>query len=1094
MNGSRFTLVRRSLAALIFLLTWLLYVVTAEPTVSYWDCPEYVTTAMRLEPGHPPGNPMWTLTARFFTLFAPTAARGAFAVNVMSGFCSAIAGMLLFLTLTILIPKLLPGRGQRYHHCFVTFAGAFVGAATLAVSDTFWFSAVEAEVYAMSVMLTALVIWLTFVWGEHRDTPGAERYLLLVAYITGLSIGVHQLNLLVLPCLALIVLFYRYKELHKGVYILALAGSLLIIAAVLFGMMPGVLAGAAALELRMVNMLHLPLHSGVITYCFLTLAALIVAVTLSSAPGRRRWATAIAAAIAFWLSGLFSFGGHIVLGLLLSAAISAAWIIFQRRLPARLLNLALWSATFLFIGYSSYALILIRGAASPPMNQGAPSDIFALTSYLNREQYGAAPLIYGKTPYSTPLYREDMISDSTAVYTSFARTSGQESYAASRDSAGRDYYRLAPSPDRLIYTPELNMWFPRIHSSSPDDIESYRGWVGLDSASMTEVETSFALDSAGNAVGRLVDGHRVKEKRLRPTYLQNLMMLGGYQTSYMYMRYLLWNFVGRQNDVYGQGEADAGNFITGIPPVDALMLQHPELLPADIGSGNPGHHVYWLLPLLLGVTGITLQLTRGKRGRRQFAVIMLLFLLTGLAIVFYLNQTPGQPRERDYSFVGSFYAFCIWIGLGAAWIFHVGVRLISEQKKIWYPLEAVVMILICVAEPVIMAIENYPDHDRSGRTATRDFALNILNPLPHGAILFVNGDNFTFPLWYLHQVEGVRPDVTIVNLAYLGTPWYLPQLAISTPGAPGLRLSVPASRLNRVDLAPFAVADIGYGEADAANALRDLFAQTPAPDTRPRINASRLRFPWPGTNDSVTVDLRKFSGGHSYLRLSHLAILDIMASNNGRPIMWHSALRPQAPLDMPAEGLNLRFGKIPGDSLHVNAGIFLNQFRGGGLAQGAYIDIPGRQQTRMQRHAIASTALALARRNAPGDVPVARSLLKLSQTMFPPSAVQYTTLTDNGTPYSEALELAEAYNIISRAGDIWYRLTHRDDLYEAIRLVYYERKRTGAYATYINSLSPRYRTYTKGSTRLSAKADSTARAMMRSQQPYSRRAPGYSDR
>lgn len=1072
MTDSRFRLVNRLTGAAVFIIALALYIITAEPTVSYWDCPEYVTTATRLEPGHPPGNPMWTLTARIFTLFAPSAAQQALAVNIMSGVCSAVAVLLLYLTLTILIPKLLSPSGNRPA---VVCGGAAVGAIALAVSDTFWFSAVEAEVYAMSAMLTALVLWLTFVWGERRGSPGASRYLILVAYITGLAIGVHQLNLLVLPCLALIVLFYRHRDIPKGVFAAAIAGSVLIIAAVLFGMMPGVLAGAGALELLMVNTFGLPLHSGVITYVGVTLAVLIAAVAVTSA-GRHPVVCALCAALALWLSGLFSFGGNIWVGGVLSAVVAAGWMLGRRHIPASALNLAMWSVAFLFVGYCSYAMILLRGAANPPMNQGAPSDIFALTSYLNREQYGAAPLLYGRTPYSRPLWREDMHPDGTASYTSYYRRQGHPTYSAVTDSAGTVRYAVASTNDEFTYTPELNMWFPRIHSSDPADIESYRGWTGMDSASMVEVEVSEAVDSTGHPVARLVDGKRQPGKALRPSYMQNLMMLGGYQVSYMYMRYLLWNFAGRQNDVYAQGEADAGNFLTGVAPLDNMMLERPDLMPDDIGDGNPGHHNYWMLPLLLGVVGIAFQLCAGRTGRRQFAVIALLFVLTGLAIVVYLNQTPGQPRERDYSFVGSFYAFCIWIGLGAASLFADAVRYWHlHQRRWWHRPAAVVMTLFCIGVPVLMGVENFPDHNRAHRTATRDFALNVMLPLERDAVLFVNGDNFTFPLWYLRESEGIRQDVTVVNLAYLGTTWYVPQLAQASPGARPLRLSIPSARLNRVDLQRFGVVDIGYGTADAATALGQLFTSSPeTPGKRPRIDASHLRFPLPGSTDSVTVDLRAMSGGSGYLRLGSLVALDIMANNPDRPIYWNDAVRGSLPLTLPVEGLNRRFAAARPDSLTRNARIILNHFGGGGLAEGAYIDPPGRQQTYIMRRLIAVTALGLADRGTGRDCALADSLATFSLTRYPAAAVPYTTLTYGGEQYSEALDLAEVYRRLwERTGRDTYRR-------RALTLARDEQRRTAAYGRYLDALSPRYRTYTKGSTRLSARADSLADAMVRS--------------
>lgn len=1061
-SGSR-QLWRRVVAAAVFVVSLILYIATAEPTVSFWDCPEYVTTATRLEPGHPPGNPFWTLTARVFTLFAPSAEWQPLAVNIMSGVCSALAVMLLFLTLTILIPKLL-----RSAPPWLTLGASAVGAMALAVSDTFWFSAVEAEVYAMSAMLTALVIWLTFLCGERRDTPGAERYLILIAYISGLSIGVHQLNLLALPAIALIILFYSRSDLPKWLFAGAMLTSLLIIAAVLFGMMPGVLAGAAATELWCVNTLGLPLHSGVLIYVGATLLSLIAACLLT---GRRPGvASYLVAGISLWLSGILSFGGSLMAGALLSAAVVVVLIIFKRKIPSRAVNISVWSVAFLFLGYCSYALILIRGAANPPMNQGAPSDIFALTSYIARDQYGSAPLLYGPTPYSSPLYREEwrvdsLTKDSTAVYAKFYRRPGKELYTPVKDSDGRVRYALIGDDSKLEYPPELNMWFPRIHSSDPGDIESYKGWTGMNDSNMVAVEASYAVDSLGNAVGRWqADADkRVKEKKLRPTYLQNLMMLGGYQVSYMYLRYLFWNFAGRQNEVYAQGESDAGNFLTGIPPADALMLQHPELLPRDIGRDNPGHHNYYLLPLLLGVLGLAFQLSSGREGKRQFAVVMLLFVLTGIAIVVYLNQTPGQPRERDYSFVGSFYASCIWIGLGAAFLF--------DCARMWWRrsrpgrVGAVLLVAAVVGVPALMAVENFPDHNRAGRYITRDFALNVLEPLPKNAVIFVNGDNFTFPLWYLQESEGVRPDVRTVNLAYLSTPWYVMQLVQKGPAGDGLRLSIPDSLRNPLGINKFGVVDIGVGESDASTALRRLFTESRG-EGRPRLPAGTLRFAIPGSaTDSVRVDLRDISGGHGYLRLSSLVMLDILASNPDRPILWHcgisSSVLPLQPW-LATEGHSVRFyGAAMPDTLVTNARIML-RWRDGGLPGAPYVDVPGRQQVAIHRGYMARIALGLARRGNPGDLPLADSLISRSLAMMPPQAVPFSSYTYKGERYSDAVVAAEVYATLWRAtGRDAYRRKAAD-------LLRREYARNEEYRRYLDALTPRYRKFTKGATRLSA--------------------------
>lgn len=1073
---------KRLTALIIFIASLALYVLTAEPTASYWDCPEYVTTAARLEPGHPPGNPFWTLTARIFTLFAPAPQYQALTVNIMSALCSAIAATLLFLTLVMLLSRLF---GIERDPCIPRtragsiLAGSAVGAIVLAVSDTFWFSAIEAEVYAFSVMLTALTFWLTLLWAERRREPGSIRYLILVAYITGLSIGVHQLNLLCLPALALIVVFAVRANLRPLTLTVAMVASLLAIAAILYGMMPASLELAARCELIAVNDCGLPLNSGVALYALLTLLLLVVAALLwsSKAPA---WLAVLLSIAAIWLSGLPSFGGFPLVGGIfvgLAAICLLAMRLMRRRVNRLLCAASLWGAAFLFLGFCSYGIILIRGAANPPMNQGAPSDIFALTAYIQRDQYGEAPLVYGHTPQSKFLYEEVITTDTLTGerHVSYPRYYGEPVEPAyfPVDSAGRLRYLPLPRQPKYRYAPELNMWFPRIYSTAPADSDSYRGWCGMTRETMVPVEVSFAVDSTGKAVGRLdiLTGERTRETAYRPTYLQNFSMLAGYQMSYMYMRYLMWNFVGRQNEVYAQGEPDAGNFITGFYPLDDMMTGNSRLLPPDIGADNEGHHVYFLLPLILGVAGIACQYSRGKRGRRQLAVTALLFILTGVAIVIYLNQTPGQPRERDYSFVGSFYAFAIWIGTGAAALLLWAFRRL-RAPKIWQKILPLFAIALVAATPIIMLAENYPDHDRSRRTLTPDAAYNALAALPKDAMLFVNGDNFIFPLWYLQETEGVRTDVRIVNLSYLSTPWYIMQLRLPSSGATPPRLSIPEKFMNPRDLNRFAAVNIGYGTRDAAEALAELFAVLPPDGTRPKINADSLRLAIPGSQaDSITVSLRDIASGSSFIRLNRLIMLDLIASNPERGIFWSTALPKADRLTLDREsfghGLTLRYGApADRDTLGEAYNLITGTFRFGNLdaKKRMYVDQPGRQQVMLLRRYIARTAAGLLDRNAPGDALRARQVADLSRAKLPPSAVPYSAILEEQTLHAEALDLAEIYLRISEiTGDATARQT-------ALQMSREEALRAAAYTRYLTSLTSRYRNYTKSRTRLNREA------------------------
>lgn len=1083
MTSTHLRLVRNIVAWVLTLAAFMLYAITAEPTVSYWDCPEYVASAFRLEPGHPPGNPVWMLTAHMFTLFA-SPQNAAFAVNLMSGVCSAGAIGLLFLTLFILLTRLtsfpgeldaglgiLPSMSKK--RAITIFSGSALGAIIFAVSDTFWFSAVETEVYAYSAFLTALTFWLTFLWGERRNRPHALRYPVLIAYITGISIGVHQLNLLVLPAITLIIIFYHKKNLHRGVLALCMLGSLVAIAAVLFAMMPGALGMAGNFEIIAVNKMELPMHSGVIIYALLTMLLFIVAVFISS-NDRCKIATIIIGVIAIFMSGLLSFGGYAIVGALLSLVIICVGIIYRKRIDMPVLNTLMYSAAFLFLGYCCYGVILIRGIANPPLNTGSPDNIFALRSYIERDQYGGASLFYGPTPYSSQLFREDISKDSLGVtqvsYNSYYRDADDCRYQPI-DSCGKKRYIEMVDRGKSRYAPELNMFFPRIYASGDMALNDYKGWTGMTPENMDSVEVSYAVDSLGNAVGRLdpKSGKRTKELLPKPTYWQNLKMLGGYQVSYMYMRYLLWNFGGRQNDVYAQGEADAGNFITGFDFADRLMLEAPDKMPAEIGDKNAGNHKYWLLPLLLGCLGIAFQLKKGKTGKRQFAVVFLFFLLSGIAIVIYLNQSPGQARERDYSFVGSFYAYAIWCGIGAAYLTDLVQR--GWYKGGWRRILSVIGICVNVSIPVMMAVENFPDHNRAGRWLTRELSIPVLEALPQDAILFVNGDNSTFPIWYLQEVEGIRKDVRTVNLAYLYTPWSAPQLAIPTDGGKAIKLSIPKDKLNAASLEPFEIVYLDKGVDDARDALTKLYSEPIEGKKRPTLKADKLRILPPDSPDSVVVDLRKISGGRSYIRLRQLLMLDIIASNPERPIYWHRSARVSGVLTLDTlvhqEMFSWRLGAAR-DTLDITTREFLKLNKLADIT-GDYVDPPGLSAVAQYRFTMAQTAMAQLSLNTTDGNKKALALAQLSERLFPSRVVSYTSHIDGNIRYSDAILLARIYSELGR------RSGNREYTEHARELLKVEISRAKQYREYLNSLSPQYRKYTKTRTRLSSFSLDSAR-------------------
>lgn len=840
----------------VFIIALITYWLTLEPTASYWDCGEFIIQADKLEIGHPPGNPIFMLTARFFANFAfGDASLVALMVNAMSGLLSALTILLLFWTVTHLVRRLAvkDNAGELSVAQYLTVMGSGVcGALAYAWSDTFWFSAVEGEVYAFSSFCTALVFWLILKWENRADAPHSDRYLILIAYVIGISIAVHLLNLLCIPAIVLVYCYRKIPDMNVKKSLVALAVGFAIIVLVLYGLVPGFIEVAGWFELFAVNTLGLPFNSGMIAYTVLTIAALSWALyelyTQRSAMRIR-----ISFMLAVLISGMLFIGSGIWLGLILLCVLGAVmfWT-FRSKLPVRWLNIAMWSIAVIFVGYSSYALILIRSNADTPMNQNTPDNVFALSSYLNREQYGETPLLYGYTFESQPqmktrLYPNPDYPDVTeqsavpimdkgnAMYskgvagakvptTSGFLTPGEIADVEELDARGKDFYALYDYESKPVMNPELNILLPRIHSSLPSHKAAYALWVPnlyeegeyVELSSIDEetdrqtplLERDYAMNADGSDYERNELGapYHKQARAMKPTFGQNMEFFFNYQLNHMYWRYFLWNFAGRQNDINNQyGEKDAGNWISGIPFIDNSRLGDQSLLPDEYGKENKGHNVYFMLPLLLGILGLLWQAFRGKRGIEQFWVVFFLFFMTGIAIVLYLNQPPLQPRERDYAFAGSFYAFAIWIGMGVAAVRHIiiwvmerkqakGVktakpeagkpRVAPEEQK---PVSAKgQLIAACVAAaiglivPLQMVSQTWDDHDRSGRYAARDYAINYLNSLEPNAIVFCNGDNDTFPLWYAQEVEGVRPDVKIINLSYLGSEWYANQQRLQT--------------------------------------------------------------------------------------------------------------------------------------------------------------------------------------------------------------------------------------------------------------------------------------------------------------------------
>lgn len=777
----RYNILNNVFGWLCFVIAAVTYLLTIEPTASFWDCPEFILQAFKLEVGHPPGNPIFMLAGRFFVNFAGgDVSKVAACVNTMSALLSAATILLLFWTITHLVRRLLvkdDAVAVSLPRMAVIFGSGFCGALAYTWSDTFWFSAVEGEVYAFSSFCTALVFWLILKWENRADLPHSDKYLVLIAYVIGISIAVHLLNLLCIPAIVLVVYYRKWKNTTGKGSLAALLVSCVIVGLILYGLVPGFIEIAQYFELLFVNVFHFGFNSGTLIYAFLLVCSFVWAIhslyrqkNLSAI----RWSVLVS----ITLSGMLFIGDSLWIAFVLTAAL-VWWLFTAKKLPVRILTLVVMSTFVIFIGYSSYALLLIRSSAHTPMNQNAPDNVFSLASYLNREQYGDRPLFYGMTLNSEPVYQiangvqQPVVKEGKALYEKTVKSSDDEP----------DSYTLTGYKKDYTMTPELNMLFPRIYSSTDPHPDAYRDWIGMRGR---PVEATAYVDADGNAIQ--------KKTLIKPTFAENLQFFLTYQLNHMYWRYFMWNFAGRQNDIHGNGEVNQGNWISGIPFIDNLRLGDQSLLPDEYGKGNKGHNVFFMLPLLLGIIGLGWQAFTSKRGIEQFWVVFFLFFMTGIAIVLYLNQTPSQPRERDYAFAGSFYAYAIWIGMGVAGLWRMFMSLfagdskkVTESKKNRMKLiGAAVACVIGLLVPLQMVSQTWDDHDRSNRYTTRDFGNNYLNSLDENAIVFTNGDNDTFPLWYAQEVEGTRTDVKVVNLSYLTTPWYVDQIRMPSYEAPGI--------------------------------------------------------------------------------------------------------------------------------------------------------------------------------------------------------------------------------------------------------------------------------------------------------------------
>jgi hypothetical protein len=783
---------------IVFGISLIIYVLTLEPTLSLWDCGEFLVSAYKLEINHSPGAPLFMLLGRVFSLFSfgdPN--KAAYAINLVSAVSSAATILFLFWTIVWLVSKMEQKQGKPFP-MLLKFGAAVIGSLSFAFTDSFWFSAGEAEVYALSSLFSAAVLWAATRWEREADNPNASRWIVLIFFLTGLSIGAHLLNLLVIPSIGLIIYFRNYKYSFKGIVAAILISGIGIVA-LLQIVIPGLLDLAKPLELFFVNELNFPIHSGLILYL-----------------------------------------------LLLIGAISGG-LIYSHRKQLQKLNLALLCLTFLLIGYTSYVATIVRASAGVPINQGNPETTFSLLNYLNREQYGTRPILYGDNFNSV-----------------VSGTIERETWIAQHGK----YIKSELNP-KIEYDRNTIGFFPRMHSSEPAHVETYKKQFGFKGRKVS------VTDEDGNTKSVAI-----------PTFQENVSFFLNYQFGFMYLRYFMWNFVGRQNDVQGNGDLLNGNWQSGFPFIDRYTAGPQTNLPSGI-KDNKGRNFYYFLPLLIGILGLVFQY---KNDRQNFLVTGLLFFMMSFALVVYLNEVPNTPRERDYVYVGSFYVFCIWIGLGVLSIF-IGLQKLMKEKI------AVIVSLsfALAASPILLLSQNYDDHDRSGRYSARDLARNYLESCEKDAILFTHADNDTYPLWYCQEVEGIRKDVRVVVMPYLQAEWYIEQLQKKIYENEALKMTIPLEKyqsaiVNYVYIVP---------KIETEQPLKDVLefvasdsSQSKLTDVNQKqfsyIPVDKMRLEIPG-KESIHLKLEQ-----KVMSKGDLVFWDIISSNQGkRPICFTSWVDPE---------------------------------------------------------------------------------------------------------------------------------------------------------------------------------------------------------
>ena len=942
----------------VFAISLLVYLLTIEPTVSFWDCGEFILCSYRLEVGHPPGAPLFLILGRFFTLFAGSdTSKVAMMVNIMSAFASAFTILFLYWSITRLIRMAtnddITVSGGR---AVAIIASGVIGALAYAFCDTFWFSAVEGEVYGTSSLFTAAVFWAMLRWYDEADEPHANRWIILIVYLMGLSIGVHLLNLLTLPVLVLIYYFRKYEVTVKGGIWAAIIGFALL-GLLNFIFIPGVAKVAGWFELLFVNTFGLPYNTGLYFYLLL-------------------------------LVGLIIFG-----------------IWYSLRKKKIFLNYLTTVVAVLILGYSSFALIIIRANAHPPMDQNDPSDVFSFIYYINRTQYGTTPVVYGPY-YSAPVVN---VRNKTAGYN---RIEGK--------------YVPYFNPE-YVYDKQFMTFFPRMYSTDPDHISQYEYWGRIKGRKVT-------VRSGGQS-----------EQLTLPSFGENLRFFFRYQVGVMYLRYFMWNFSGRQNDVQYNGNVMDGNWITGIPFLDNPRLGNQSLLP-DNYLNNPARNRFFLLPLLLGLAGLLWQYKRDKKG---LFLVMLFFIMTGLAIILYLNQYPNQPRERDYAYAGSFYVFAIWIGMGVMIFYDLLSRFLNEK------ISAVIPAAVFGVIPVLMLLQNYDDHDRSDRYTARDIASNYLSSCDENAVLLTYGDNDSFPLWYIQDVEGFRTDVRVANLSYLQSGFYIESMSRKAFKSDPLPFTLPPEKYMEGERVQLPIEDlvkvptpikqvVEFAGSDDQKAKVDLSGRGDYYNFIPvrefiidvdSVHVLQTGAVRPYHADRMLIPMIwKFKG--SMAMKDDLAVMDFIAGNNWNRPLYYAVTVPGSNYNgledfFLLEGMAFRVSPIkidkpaPGETGMVDTDQMfdkmMNKFRWGNAGeQGVYLDENNRRLFDVFRRQFGRLSKALV---LEGDTARAVAAAEKGLSIVPPEKMPYDYFSS---------DLGEALVMAGRKGEAEKILTTISDNSEAV--------------------------------------------------------------